>query len=66
MAPEIASQVCWLPAGLHADLGRLKEALEQTMDGGEPVMCIYGSACHPDMGSWSRPNGGTVCQSRTA
>ncbi len=49
VAPEIASQINWLPAGLHTDLGRLKEALEQTMDGGEPVVCLYGSACHPDM-----------------
>jgi hypothetical protein len=49
VAPEIASQTTWLPAGLHVDLGRLQEALRGAMEGNERVVCFYGAACHPQM-----------------
>jgi len=49
VAPEIASQVCWLPAGLHTNIGRMKEALESAMVGDGHVVCLYGTTCHPDM-----------------
>lgn len=49
VAPEIASQTTWLPAGLHVDFGRLKDALQEATQGDEHVVCLYGAACHPDM-----------------
>jgi hypothetical protein len=48
-APEVAGQTTWLPAGLHVDFGRLKEALDGAIGGHEQVVCLYGAACHPDM-----------------
>jgi hypothetical protein len=49
VAPQMASQATWLPAGLHVDFGRLREGLESAMEGAEHVVCLYGAACHPDM-----------------
>lgn len=31
IAPEIAGRAVWLPAGLHVNLDRLKEALETAL-----------------------------------
>lgn len=49
VAPEIASQATWLSPGLHVDLDRLKEALQEAMEASKHVVCLYGAACHPDM-----------------
>lgn len=48
VAPELAGQATWLPAGLHVNLDRLKEALDGALEGAEETAILYG-ACHPDM-----------------
>lgn len=48
VAPQLAREVTWLPAGLHVNLDRLKEALEGALEGSGGTMLLYG-ACHPDM-----------------
>jgi hypothetical protein len=58
VAPEVAAQTTWLPAGLHVDFGRLKEALVGAIEGDEQVVCFYGAACHPDMGELVATNRG--------
>jgi hypothetical protein len=48
VAPQVAGQATWLPAGLHVNLDRLGEALEGALPGTGAVACLYG-ACHPDI-----------------
>ncbi len=48
VAPDLARQATWLPAGLHVNLDRLKEALEGALEGAEETAVLYG-ACHPDI-----------------
>lgn len=48
VAPHLAGQATWVPAGLHVNLPRLKEALEEALGGADEAVCLFG-ACHPDL-----------------
>jgi hypothetical protein len=62
IAPELAVQASWLPAGLHVDLCRLGEALagelkDGVLTGADRAVCLYG-ACHPDIDALVASAGG--------
>ncbi len=42
-----AREITWLSPGLHADLDRLKDALERHLEAGETACLLAG--CHPDL-----------------
>ncbi len=43
-----AGKITWLSPGLHADLGRLKGALDRHLEAGTTACLLAG--CHPDLG----------------
>lgn len=59
-----ATAVDWLPAGLHAGEGRLKDALEDALRDSSGSACLYGM-CYPDIDALFEAHGARRLPART-